>query len=162
MDDLDLDLAFASPKTSPTFALDSKPPDKARALRAWALGPELMEWSEQFTPTILEKSDVAINQIGRAMDRIDSQMDMLEGSDDDASRAEEMRLTILREKNVAMLARMVKIHGTLTAGGVAAMFASLHAPRTTTNNIVNVTGHDPTVPFPRRTLGSAEDQIVEV
>lgn len=159
----DIDLGFADPRKNLAMSPDIRPPDNARKLKAWALGPELLEWSERFTPSLLEKGNTALTQIGNALSNIDSQMDMLYGATDDDSKADEMRLTILREKNINMLSSLVKMHATMTSGGVAAMFAALHKPvANTTNNVVNMIHHDTGATYTRRTLGSAEDQVVEI
>jgi len=108
------------------------PPLEAKRLYSWALGPRVAEWSERTEPATLSALEMSINQAVRAIGEIDTSLNdlrMLKGEMDlipsDDYKSEEMRLTILREKNANILSSLIKSRSTLNAGGVAVLMAGM-------------------------------------
>ncbi len=136
-------------------------PDRASALRRFALGPLLSDWSEAFQPEILVNADKAMSLVSSQLSAVIEQQSQLEARrggllfSDDEDKAEEMRLVILAEKLTATLDRLAGMHAKTVAVSAAAL---LHAM---TRGSITEERQERDA-SPRRRMASGADQVVEV
>ena len=136
-------------------------PSKPQHLRAFALGPQLHQWSEAFQPELLGTADLALANVQRLMESVSQQRQALSDrrgcclftTDEDA--AEEVRLTQQLERAVTMLDRLGAFHARTTSVSAAALLHAMTRGRLASDSAV----HERSV-TPRRTLGSASDLVV--
>ena len=112
-------------------------PSQADRLRAWALGPQLVRFSDKFQPQVLDASLTAIETVESEL--VDCKQALMKlrlygetfnplSGPDDETQAEEFRLLLKLEKLVSMLDKLTGIHAKLTSVSAAALLASMTRP----------------------------------
>jgi hypothetical protein len=145
----------------PVLTLPPAVPSKPQHLRAFALGPMLHQWSEDFQPEMLDTATKAMQILQGLVERVSGQLAELSDSCSvglwtlDEMREEETRLTILLERQVAMLDRLGAFHQRTTSVSAAAL---LHAM--TRGQLASESGRTERNATPRRSLASASDQVI--
>ena len=145
-----------------TMALPPQAPSKPQHLRAFALGPMLHAWSEDFQPKLLETAQSALENVQSLIlsgTNAIADLAVIRGTGIlslEEERAEETRITIQIERCVAMLDRLGAFHQRTTSVSAAAL---LHAM--TRGNLTDSVERQERNASPRRRLASASDLVIE-
>lgn len=99
----------------------------AQRIRAFALGPQLIQWSNGVEPKLREKFDKLSALSDSLAEAIASDLnDLPEAFIDPEQRASELnRIAVAHERLTNSLGKMVDIHSKLTAGGAASVWAAM-------------------------------------
>jgi hypothetical protein len=135
-------------------------PDKPERLRSFALGPQLHTWSDAFQPELLGTATAAMQAVRDLVEAAVERLATLTSTRGcglytlEEEHAEEMRLTLLLERQVAMLDRLGAFHARTTSVSAAAL---LHAM--TRGRLASDPERIERNATPRRSLGSASDMV---
>lgn len=96
-------------------------------IRAFALGPQLIGWSNAVEPKLRDKFDKLSALSDQLAEAIASDLtDLPEAFIDPEQRASELnRIAVAHERLTNSLGKMVDIHSKLTAGGAASVWAAM-------------------------------------
>lgn len=105
------------------LTLQSRP----EQIRAFALGPQLIQWSNGVEPKLRERFDKLSELSDSLAEAIASDLqDLPEAFIDPEQRASELnRIAVAHERLTNSLGKMVDIHSKLTAGGAASVWAAM-------------------------------------
>lgn len=115
----------------------AKVPSQADRLRSWALGPQLVHFSDKFQPRILDSSMDAVETVQAELLECKQALMKLRlygetfnplSGPDHETQSEEFRLLLKLEKLVGMLDKLTGIHAKLTSVSAAALLASMTRP----------------------------------
>ena len=137
-------------------------PDRPDRLRAFALGPLLLQWSDSFQPDLLDSASQALDSVRALILSASAQLEGLTASKAaglytaEEIAAEESRLTALLDRQIAMLERLGNFHARATSVSAAAL---LHAM--TRGDLSGPAIRQERDVAPRRSLASASDLLVD-